>query len=588
MKKIIFSFIITLVFSFSSQAQTLQASVNRNPIPEGEAFILTLRLENPQNSETPDLKPLEQDFNVYSVSNSSRINIINGTRSDIRQWDIGLIAKKTGDLSIPAIKAGNISSNPLVIKVISSDNVAVSDTSNADTNVSSSNLSTRYALKTEISNKNPYVQQQIDYTVTLVDAGGLQGDAPFFVGDGSNNDWIVQSIGSPNVETKTINGQTIREIKFRYALFPQKSGRLKLPIVNFRGFYLTQDRVAYDPFADLFGNSITASGLGFADIFATRHPVNLVSKSEEIDVRPIATENNGNWWLPAQNVELFSEWTDAKPEFKVGEAVTRTVYLKAVGVAENQLPEINFPKVDGVKQYPEKQQTESRVDNGRLVSVKKAVNVYIPNQSGAITLPAIQVPWFNVAANRMEKALLPEVRINVSSSSKANEPVKAIAPAENNSLPTSSYPEEIEQGLSEGYVYLFIGLAFVLGVLFSFLLLKFRNRENNANAKNSIRNYQSYIALKAHEADFKALRDGLLEWGVKTFPEYKINNLKDVADCVNSPDFSAEMKKLMTILYSSKSPQDWSAEKFVQIFNTVYKKNKKTSDSNKLIPDLYK
>ncbi len=588
MKKIIFSFVFVLVFSFSVQAQTLQASVNRNPIPEGEAFILTLRLENPQNSETPDLKPLEQDFNVYSVSNSSSINIINGVRSDIRQWDIGLIAKKTGELSIPSLKAGNISSNPLVIKVISSDNLAVPDTSNADTDASSSNSTARYALKTEISDKNPYVQQQVDYTVTLVDAGGLQGDAPFFVGDGSNNDWIVQSIASPNVETKTINGQTIREIKFRYALFPQKSGRLKLPTVNFRGFYLTQDRVAYDPFADLFGNSIAASGLGFADMFATRNPVNLVSKSEEIDVRPIAPENNGNWWLPAQNVELLSEWTEASPEFKVGEAVTRTVYLKAVGVAENQLPEINFPKVNGVKQYPEKQQTESRMDNGRLVSIKKAVNVYIPNQTGAITLPAIQVPWFNVAANRMEKALLPEVRINVSPSSQPEENIKSVMPIENNSATISSYPQEVEMRFSEVGVYLMIGLAFVLGVFFSFLLLRLLKRDNNTKEKNSIRNYQSYIALKAHEMDFKALRDGLLEWGTNTFPEYKINNLKDVADCVNSPDFSAEMKKLMTILYSSKSSQDWSAEKFVQIFNIVYKKNKKTSDSNKLIPDLYK
>ena len=583
MKKIIFSLIFCLIFPISLQAQTLQATVNRNPIPEGEAFILTLRLENPQNSETPDLKPLEHDFNIYSVSNSSRINIINGVRSDIRQWDIGLIAKKTGELSIPSLKAGSARSNPLVLKVIRADNVSA-ETQNANNTANTP----RYALKTEVSNQNPYVQQQIDYTVTLIDAGGLQGDAPFFVGDGGN-DWIVQTLGSPNVESKTINGKTVREIKFRYALFPQKSGLLKLPVVNFRGFYLTQDRIAYDPFADLFGNSVVASGLGFADMFATRNPVNLTSKPEEINVRPIASENNGNWWLPAQNVELFSEWESNKPEFKVGEAISRTVYLKAVGVAENQLPEIKFPKINGIKQYPEKQQSESRLDNGRLVSVKKAVNVYIPNQAGQLTLPAIKVPWFNVVSNRMETALLPEITINVKAPTSTSNDASATTPTQDSMAQTTTISEATVKGISDIYIYIFIGLAFILGILFSFLLLKFRTRENNINEKISIRNYQSYIALKAHDADFKSLRDGIIEWGSSVFPQAKINNLKDVADCINNSEFSSEINKLMKILYSSQStPTDWNADKFVQTFNLIYKKNKNTSKEHKPLPDLYK
>lgn len=125
MKKFILTLILSLSFGFQALAQTLQASVNRNPVPEGEAFILTLKLENGQdNSLSPDLKPLEKDFSVYSVSNSSQINIINGVRSDTRQWDIGLIANKTGEVSIPAIKLGTLSSQPIVMKIISTEAAA--------------------------------------------------------------------------------------------------------------------------------------------------------------------------------------------------------------------------------------------------------------------------------------------------------------------------------------------------------------------------------------------------------------------------------------------------------------------------------
>ena len=42
MKKFMIAFVLALVFSFQAIAQTLTATVNRNPVPEGEAFILTL------------------------------------------------------------------------------------------------------------------------------------------------------------------------------------------------------------------------------------------------------------------------------------------------------------------------------------------------------------------------------------------------------------------------------------------------------------------------------------------------------------------------------------------------------------------
>lgn len=149
-------------------------------------------------------------------------------------------------------------------------------------------------------------------------------------------------------------------------------------------------------------------------MFATQNPVNLVSKPLEVNVRTIPEANNGSWWLPAEKVELYSEWSPKNPQFKVGEAVSRTIYLKAAGVVENQLPDIKFPKIGGMKQYPEKPLAESRLNNDKIISIKKAVNVYIPSQAGEITLPEIRVPWFNVGSNQMEYASLPAMTIKVS------------------------------------------------------------------------------------------------------------------------------------------------------------------------------
>ena len=595
MKKFGIALALALSFSFQALAQTLTATVNRNLVPEGEAFILTLTLDEAQNNSlSPDLKPLENDFSVYSVSNSSQINIINGVRSDTKQWNIGLIANKTGEVSIPAIKLGNLSSKPIVMKIISAEQAAQNAAASGNTSASQS-AQPRYSMKAEVNTPHPYVQQQVDYTVTILDTGGLQGDAPYFKDNGSN-DWIIKTAAAPTVDSKTINGKTIREIKFHYALFPQKSGKLKLPQAYFRGFYLTQDRVAYDPFEDLFGNSLAGSGFGFADMFATQNPVNLTTKPIEIEVKPIPESNQGSWWLPAESVELYSEWEPQNPKFMVGEAVSRTIYLKATGVVENQLPEIKFPSINGIKQYPEKPISESRLNNDKIVSIQKAVDVYIPNTEGNITLPEIRVPWFNVKTNRMEVASLPATTIKVAagknsvaeelSSGAPNGADSATVNNNTNSTPNAPLAASSVPSQSNNYqTYFMIAMAFFLGIVFSYLLLKSRLSPKD-DRKNEIKDFRAYIIKKAQEKDLRGLRDGLFEWCEQAHPEQKVLNLREVIKFNPDKDFEQAINSLMKGLYADNA-QDWDSESFIAAFEKVYKRSKGAQKLKKPLPELY-
>ena len=595
MKKFGIALALALSFSFQALAQTLTATVNRNLVPEGEAFILTLTLDEAQNNSlSPDLKPLENDFSVYSVSNSSQINIINGVRSDTKQWNIGLIANKTGEVSIPAIKLGNLSSKPIVMKIISAEQAAQNAAASGNTSASQS-AQPRYSMKAEVNTPHPYVQQQVDYTVTILDTGGLQGDAPYFKDNGSN-DWIIKTAAAPTVDSKTINGKTIREIKFHYALFPQKSGKLKLPQAYFRGFYLTQDRVAYDPFEDLFGNSLAGSGFGFADMFATQNPVNLATKPIEIEVKPIPESNQGSWWLPAESVELYSEWEPQNPKFMVGEAVSRTIYLKATGVVENQLPGIKFPCINGIKQYPEKPISESRLNNDKIVSIQKAVNVYIPNTEGNITLPEIRVSWFNVLTNRMEVASLPATTIKVAagknsvaeelSSGAPNGADSATVNNNTNSTPNAPIAASSVPSQSNNYqTYFMIAMAFFLGIVFSYLLLKSRLSPKD-DRKSEIKDFRAYIIKKAQEKDLRGLRDGLFEWCEQAHPEQKVLNLREVIKFNPDKDFEQAINSLMKGLYADNA-QDWDSESFIAAFEKVYKRSKGAQKLKKPLPELY-
>ena len=414
---------------------------------------------------------------------------------------------------------------------------------------------------------------------------------PQFIEDGSNN-WIIRSLGEPTVGSKIVNGRSLREITFRYALFPQKSGVLPTPEVRFNGYYLTRSRGMNDPFDDLFGGNL--GSIGFVDMFATRNPVLLTAKPEKVNVQPIPSDNNGNWWLPAQQVALFAEWEPRQPVFKVGEAVNRTIYLKAVGVAESQLPELNLASVSGLKQYPDKAVASSGIENGQVVAVKKISNVYIPNRAGKMTIPEIAVDWFNVRTNRMERAVLPAMNIEVLPGA-AVETAPAPQPETRPESPSRVLEDVanetenlVERSIPQGLPYLpyiIAAAAFLLGIVVSWMLFGMRNKSRNAD---DIKDFDRYIVRAAKSKDYRALRDGLISWARDRWNDSKITNLKDVAKAVGNKEFAAQLDGLAASLYAPEGGE-FKTEAFLKAFEKIRKaKVKSRTGDTQPLPKLYK
>lgn len=579
-KKLGLSLWIVVMLCGSVQAQVLQASVNRTEIPEGETFLLTLEYEGKQLNETPNLTPLEQDFNVYSVSNSYRTNIINGDMKQSMQWNMVLMPKDMGDITIPSLTLGTMTSNPVKIKV-----GKVSQTAATESN------QPRFSIKGEVDTPNPYVQQQVNYTLSIYDTGGLQGGEPLFNSSGQN-DWIIKNLGDPSVANKVIDGRNLREIKFHYALFPQRSGQLVVPEVQFNGFYLSKNPRRSDPFAGMFGDDMMIAGFGMADIFASRTPVMLTAKPININVKAIPAENAGNWWLPAEEVRLFSQWEPERPQFHVGEAVNRTIYLKAEGVIDSQLPDIKFPSVANLKQYPEKPEVKMQVENGKIMAVKKISTVYIPGVTGKITIPSLSVDWFNVGTNTKEVAMLPEMVIEVLPAlnqsiavDEANTEAMNMNPLHQEASVEKNEPKVmVENQVDMTRLYILLLGAFVLGIGISYIFI--HPRKGNKK-QGKIGNDKKSIIQQAKEKDLRALRDSILGWAAEKFHKEKINNFQEVEALVKDEDFKKELEKLSACLYADNK-SGWDEKPFLEAFARVDKQKSRKKKDEHLLPELYR
>lgn len=569
---------MTLSFSISASAQSLVAKVNRTEVPVGETFLLTLDYDGGNTSETPNFNALDNDFTIYSVSNSFQSRFINGVSSQLRQWQVMLMPKSEGEISIPSLTLGDLQSDAIKINVISG--------AGSSNQASNQENQPRFAISGTANNKKPYVQQQVDYTISLYDTGGLQGDEPQFI-DNGQNEWIIRNLKQPEVNAKIINGKSVREIKFFYALFPQKSGKLKTPEVQFKGFYLTNNRRGSDEFDELFGGGLLGANFGLSEMFATRNPVVLKVKPLEVEVQPIPADYAGNWWLPATNVTLYSEWEPKNPVFKVGEAINRSVYVKAIGVVESQLPDIKFKKIANIKQYPEKAVAQNGIENNEIVAIKKVSNVYIPEVSGKMSLPEISINWFNVATQKIEKATLPAVNIEVlpganmpkgeaSTIKQRGEEIKEIATDVKEVLVQETPDKKIAWN-----IYILAIVPFILGILISYFL--FRPRKN----KTSLADYKKMVIASATNKDLRYLRDNLVAWAILHFGDEKITNLKDILQYTNNKEFEKQLDILTAELYSN-SKSDWNPRVFIEVFSKISKDKKAKNGSFSPLPELYK
>lgn len=574
MKNIFLSFLLSVFVSSFAQAQSFNATVNRNIVPEGETFVLTLELKDVDTSSSPDLSALNQDFMVLSVSNGYRTNIVNSQVSKSRQWNLVMIPKKNGEITISEIELDGMKTKPITINVKPAGEEPL--VKSVDVN------SPKFKIVGSIDKDTSYVQEQINYRVKIYDVGGLQGNAPYFVT--SNDDWIIKNLGEPKVENKIDNGRNIREITFDYALFPQKSGELVIPPVRFNGYFITQS-TRTDPFAQLFEEDEFFANLGMNRVFANKNPVVLNTKPISINVKPAVS--GASWWLPAKDVKLSAKFNDDKPKFRVGEPVSRTIQLKAVGVLDTNLPEIEFASVNGVKQYPEKPINEMGVVGNDVVSISKMSNVYIPSTTGEVTLPAIELKWFNTKANTFEIASIPEYKIKVTAgltddSAKSNQVEEIVSQAQDNVQAKEKTVVEVESKVDNTKIIYLLIVAFFGGILVALLLTKILTSiALKPNNKKTIIN-------AAKSKDLKLLRDELIVWGQKHFPSRHIANLQDVADIFDSSVFNRELDKIRETLYAN-TEKDWDEKAFLDVFCHMCKSVKKHAKKQKdPLPKLYK
>nr|WP_320049543.1 BatD family protein [uncultured Desulfuromonas sp.] len=372
-RRFLLTTLLLLLYVGNSWAE-ISASVSRNQLSINDSLVLEVVIAGDHDGD-PDLSPLEKDFEIRSRSQSSQIQIVNGDMSRSTKWSLSLLPRRSGALTIPSICSGQDCSQPITVTVMPQSE---QDQENADVLLEVESQPAERSI----------VQAQILYTVRLllrqpVSQASLTPPEPQGV------ETLVQKLGDDQHSETYRNGWRYQVIERHYALFPQQSGKLHLPPLQFEAV-LQGSRNPFDVQNRVIRQRSAALDMQITPPASTEHP-----------------------WLPALGMRLEDDWQQNPPTLTVGEPATRTITLRGAGVTAAQLPEIAMAIPQGLKSYPDQPSREDVAGPTGLSGVLVQKVAVVPTHAGRFELPPISLYWWDVEQACWREETVPAISITV-------------------------------------------------------------------------------------------------------------------------------------------------------------------------------
>ena len=513
----------TMVASDSYAALT--AKVDRTVLDSNETLRAELRYDGQVFTGEPDFGPLIKDFEVLSNNRQQNYSNVNGKTESYTAWTLELRPKRAGILLIPSLTFKKEVSNAIELRVRAAP-------SNSSANPGTQPIYT----ETTVDANTPYVGQQVILTHRLYTSVQLRD---FALSELAIDKAVLHRLGDTQYQ-KVINGRNYLVLEVKYAIFPQSEGPLIIPSLRF-GAYEVNNRSQFGVFNNR-GNQIVRD---------------TEPKSLEVTARPPQASVDG--WMPSTSVTMEQRWSGDIDSVTVGEPVTRTITIRAEGLSAAQITPLQEPQGNNYRGYPDQPQLDEIVTTNGLTATRIESLALVPNNSGEITLPAVELIWWDTNSNKRRVASLPSITLQVS-------------PSENNDIAANN--NNIMEGANDAMTTLafdaskpkvsfMTNLSLALNALLMTLIVTLligRKRKalaarsqqaalSSDSARLNLKQQLRAIESEAKDDNLMAMREAILRWGKTLFAENPPSTLKSLGDLLGNPSISQLFAQLDQQLY---------------------------------------
>lgn len=189
-----------------------------------------------------------------------------------------------------------------------------------------------------------------------------------------------------------INGRDYVGQSFEFIVFPRRGGEIAVPAPAVT--LLARDG---DP---------AGSAAGMAMRFSARVPDGIDPSG------PV---------LVADSFSVSESWSPEPDgrQFRVGDAVVRTIRRQAAGVPALGMAEFRFEAPDGVRTYVDPPAIEDRSNRGSVDGHRTDKVTYVFEKPGMFALPALAQPWWSLADRQARTETLPGLTVTVAAAAQS-------------------------------------------------------------------------------------------------------------------------------------------------------------------------
>jgi hypothetical protein len=578
--------LLFITLSSSLHAASVTATLNKNVATENEVVQLTLRADFSDTGNGPDLSPLERDFDILGKSQNSQFSFNLGTSTALNFWVVTLMPKSVGTFEIPPIKIGDHESQPIRLTIKSSPQLL------------DSNGNPPVMLKTEVSEIEPYLQQEVILSVKLYTSVALQNanrSVP------SHPDLVIERLTDDQMNYQTVNGTQYQVITRDYLAFPQRSGLLTIPPQSIQAMINTS---------------------------TGRRMIKVQSEPLNLQVTPIPASYTGDAWLPSSKVTVSTTLDKSNDAPRIGDTLIWTINISAKGALPEQIPTLDFNSTRNYKLYPkppkfDNQKTADGVTGSQSITVE-----VVPTEQGTLTLPDINITYWNTETRAISTASASTQAIEIAplpnTSSKTNdattkkqtinEPLPAqtrsVAPISLAKKPvekvTQSNQTTQENGLDlevlqakDGFSlrhYLIAGLLILAIALLSiWTIIWLKRKKSQPEVNYQVPTLQEFAPLSTtdeqsayralieccQQNNLPSLRPSLLEWARHRWGDNEIRSVDDIKR-LTSVHVTQLLMEAELMLYSNNPAHEWQGQPLADALDEYTSGQAKPSQASQL------
>ncbi|EGQ8175096.1 BatD family protein [Vibrio vulnificus] len=512
-----FILLSTLLFTPFLAAKSLVASVNKTKVSKNEVIQLTVRADYSLDANDIDFSALSQDFFTSSPRFVNSSNYINGQSSKLSEWTLSIAPNRAGIVTIPAFSVDGESTAPIPLEVsVDQHEPNVSDI-------------IQYSMQLDTSTLYPQQSTPLKVEIRiLADPRRLENPR---ITPPSIQGVEIEPKGQTRQFQRVEQGLQITVIEQNYQLTANQPGLFELKGPLLRGSYI-------------YGDSLTGS----------TKILTLDGKPQSQSIKVKAIPNNAAQpWLPAQQLSLVQQWHQDGGEnntVEQGSSITREITLTAKGLNENQLPTLKFDYPASVRVYDEKPAFKT-LDNGTTQMTLK--QVLILTETGDLTLPSLQLAWWNTVSDQQETAALEgrQLKVKPGSAQVFTLPEQPAQASETNHRPDSTHQESNQNATIWFYLTWTFASLWILTLIAALYCYKHRgtsaDKPQNTTSNNALESMQ---ALQKAITDKDAVKiEALVRQWMKT-----TTVSQPVKQAIES-----ELKAMHQATYSL-TPSPWQAE----------------------------